>query len=202
MKKIFVLLLAIACAFTMFSCGEEKNDLKAFTTAIAATNPTEIEVETKFETAFGTLEGWSKTTITENGATIEYWKDVFNATAAGENASLIERTPTATVTRDASGNYSDNGAYAEANGLSTGAKLTLDAKKMTYTVSPDGNVLSATILAADTEAVLGVAIDADVSVVLTKNAESVISFTVTYATTITVGAGETEATVEIVCNYR
>ena len=201
MKKIFVLLLAIACAFTMFSCGDDNNELKAFTTAIAATNPAEIEVETSFKTDFATLEAYSLTTISETGAKIDYWYDEFNTTAAGEDAPLLKRV-TGSVTRDAEGKYSDNGAYAEANGLSTGAKLNLDAKKLTYTVTPDGNNLSATVLAADTEAVLGVAIASDVSIVLTKNAETVISLTVTYTTSITVGGVAKEAEVEIVCNYR
>ena len=65
---------------------------------------------------------------------------------------------------------------------------------MTYTLSKDGNVLAGTVKAANTKAVFGVEYASDVTFVLTKTSEKIVSLSMTYTLT--------EGTVEVVCNYQ
>ena len=194
MKKILIFILAIASALTMFACKKEDDGLKAFKTAVAATDPAVIEVDTKMMTAAGELASKATTTYNEDGSfTLVYWYEQFNTSANGASDELktkIEKT----VTCDKDGKYSDGGDLAGTSTATTGHKLNLGAKKLSYKISADKNVLTATVKAADTEAVLGVSIAADVTLVVAKNADAVVSLTLNY--TLETGA------VEVVCNYK
>lgn len=194
MKKILVFILAVASVFTMFSCSGEDDGLKAFTKAVDATSPAVIEVNTTMTTVEGELKSQSTTTFNEDGSfTLAYWYEQFNTSASGVSEELITKIEK-TVTCDKDGNYSDGGALADSTTATTGHKLGLDAKKITYKISEDGTVLTATVKANNTKAVFGVEIAADVTLVVTKNADAVVSFTMNYA----LEAG----TVKVVCNYK
>ncbi len=192
MKKILVLALALVLAFSMFSCGGD-DTLKAFTKAVNATDPEVIDVDTKFSTSYGDLLSNAKTTFAEDGSfTLVYSYEQFNTSAVGDSDEVkvkLEKT----VTCDKDGNYSDGGDLAATSTATTGHKLKLSKKKVDYKVSADGNVLTATIKAKNTESVLGVEIDADVILVLTKNADKIVSFTMNYELEL--------GKVEVICNY-
>ncbi len=191
MKKILLLVLALACMLSMISCGDDALD--AFATAGAAQAPATIVVQTKMTTVQGDLLSAATTTFAEDGSfTLNYWMEKFNAISATEEGEVKSKIET-TVTCDKDGKYSDGGTLAATSTATTGHKLVFNPKLMTYTVSADGNVLSATVSADNTEAVFGVAYGADVVLVVTKNADRIISFTLNY----TVEAG----TVEVKCNY-
>ena len=83
MKKLLIVLLALTCAFTMFSCGKYAF-LDDFEEAIANTNPTAIEVQMTSDTALGTLAASFKTTYAEDGSfVIEGSYEKFNASTEG-----------------------------------------------------------------------------------------------------------------------
>lgn len=191
MKKILIILLALACAFTMFSCGGDS--VKGFDKAIKDTKPTVVNVVIETETALGLLKANYETTYAEDGSfTINYSYEKFNGISEGAAEDVIA-VVSGTVTCDKDGNYSDGGALVGTATTATGAKIKL-GKKMEYSVSRDGNVLTATIKAANTKSVLGAEFPADVTLVLTKAEGKIVSYTINYTT----DAGVTN----IICEYK
>ncbi len=189
MKKTLLLILALACMLTMISCGDEALD--AFAAAGASAAPSKITMTTSLKSADITLSSSAVTTFADNGSfTLVYTADKLNL--SGEGDDLVTTVET-TVTCDENGNYSDGGSLAASGAATTGHKLAFKPKLMTYTVSPDGDILSATVKAENTEAVFGINYGTDVTLVATKNDGKITSFTLNY----TVEAGD----VEIKCNY-
>ena len=194
MKKILIFILAIASALTMFACKKEDDGLNAFKTAVAATDPAVIEVDTKMMTAAGELASKATTTYNEDGSfTLVYWYEQFNTSANGASDELKTRIEK-TVTCDKDGKYSDGGDLAGTSTATTGHKLNLGAKKLQPTISEDGKVLTVTVGAANTKAVLGVEYAQDVVLVITINDGKVISYTMSYTNEF--GA------VSVVCTYK
>ncbi|MBQ8302709.1 MAG: hypothetical protein IJX97_04070 [Clostridia bacterium] len=185
MKKIIALLIAITCVFAMVSCGGnggETVDVTAFKDAVAATAPTAVEIETALETELGTLEGtFNVTYATDGSAVIEYSYEQFNELGESSNTTEVKNTVSGTVNVGADGSYSDGGALVGSVSAAGGFTINLDTAKM-KDCEVNGNVLTATVEAANTEAVLGVAIAYDVNVVLTKGETSLVSLTLTYTT--------------------
>ena len=180
MKKILVVLLALTCAFAMFSCGNSAS-VKDFNKAIENTNPTAIEVDITSDTAFGALKASFVTTYAEDGSfTVEGFYEKFNAITEGNAEDLISAV-NVNITCDKDGKYSDGGSFTGSNPVATGAVLNLN-KKIDADVSADGNVLTATVKAENTEAVLGIEYAADVELVITVNDGKVVSYTMKYAT--------------------
>lgn len=181
MKKLLIVLLALTCAFAMFSCGDSNEAYVEFENAIEATTFTAIDVQITSDTAFGPLAASFKTTYAEDGSfVIEGSYERFNATTEGgaeDDISVVS----VKITCDKNGNYSDGGEFSGSNPAATGKKLVL-GEKMDATLSADGNVLSATVKAEDTEAVFGVAYATDVKLTVTKNDGKIISYTMEYAT--------------------
>ncbi len=199
MKKLLVILLALTCAFTMFSCegqtaaNKKTGSIKDFEKAIEETNPAAIEVQITSDTALGSLAASFKTTFAEDGSfVIEGSYEKFNATTEGEVADVKTVVPVK-ITCDKSGNYSDGGAFSGSNPAVTGKKLEL-SKKLDASISNDGNVLTATVKADKTEDVFGVAYATDVILVITKNEGKIISYTMEYATD--------NGSNKIICNYQ
>ena len=188
MKKILIVMLALTCAFAMFSCNDDKAvSLDGFKTAVNNTAPSVVNVSVEVETALGALASNFKTTYAADGSfVIDYSYEQFNATSSG-NADDVKSTVAGQVTCDKDGNYSDGGALTGKTTVATGAKLDLNAKKMEgVKVSEDGNVLNATVKAENTTAVLGIEIASDVTLVVTKAADKVVSYSMEYEnTTIT-----------------
>ena len=192
MKKLLIVLLALTCAFTMFSCGKYAF-LDDFEEAIANTNPTAIEVQMTSDTALGTLAASFKTTYAEDGSfVIEGSYEKFNASTEG-NEDDVKTVIPVKITCDKDGKYSDGGAFSGANPAATGVKLVLN-KKMGAKVSEDGNVLTATVKAGRTEDIFGIAYATDVTLVITKNDGKIISYTMEYATDYGYD--------RIICNYQ
>lgn len=192
MKKIIALLIAITCVFAMVSCGETGIDLTAFKDAVAATNPTSVEIETSLETELGALEGSFNVTYAEDGsAVIEYSYEQFNELTDSANVTEIKKTITGTVNVGADGSYSDGGELVGSVSAAGGFTINLDSNKM-KDCEVNGNVLTATVEAANTQAVLGVAIAYDVTVTLTKGETSLVSLTLVYVT----DAGQATVTCE------
>lgn len=182
-----MILLALTCAFGMVACNgggtppdNDTLDVSAFTTAIAATNPATVEIDTKLETEIGDLVGEFVFTYASDGsATIEYSYEKFNELGAGvtEAKSVVEGE----VALNADGSYSGSGLSG--NATAVGAfTLTLDVAKL-KDAEINGNVLTATVEAANNKAVLGVETGYDVEMILTKSASGIVSLVLTYTTT-------------------
>ena len=180
MKKILCLLLVCVCAFSIVACSSAPDFYKEFKEAAAQTSPTTVTLTVKQEQAYATLNARFVTTYAEDGsATIVYSRDVFNEIGTGTADEPIS-TLTGTVTCDAQGNYSDGGAFAGNSAVVSGVNFDFNKKKMNATFSTDGNVLNATVAAADTAAVLGVDFGVDVTITITKSEGKIIAFTLEY----------------------
>ena len=192
MKKILAIVLALACVFGMMSCGGDPL-IAGFKTAISATNPTSVKIDTKLETTLGDFVGEFNATYAEDGsATITYSYEKPNDPTA-EGVTDLVSTVTGTVELSADGTYSDGGTLVGTVAGAGGYKLNLDESKM-KNVEVNGNVLTATVEAANTEKVLGVSIAFDVEMTLTKGESGIVSLALAYTTT--------EGPATIVCTYQ
>ena len=198
MKKTLAIVLALACVFGMMSCTGKGPSLAAFKTAVANTNPATLEIDTKLETAMGDLAGEYVVTYAEDGsATIDYSYEMFNE--LGANVTELKKVEQGTIEINANGEYS--GALS---GTLSGVgeyKLNLDKGKM-VDVTVNGNVLEAGIKAANTKAVLGVEIDADVTMTLTKGTDGIVSLVLTYSVEVVVGDETVSCPATITCAYQ
>ena len=176
MKKILSLILVITCFGLLMSCdmlssitgggnGGAKG-IDAFVTAIENTNPKNITVDIEVETSLGELT--SKYTVNYNddgSAVITYTTEKFNAIGEGAEDEL-KSTVTGTVTKNADGTFTGDTNGVDVSGVTAGFKLDVKKMKDTATINETNTVLTATVAAADTEAVLGAAYDKDVTVVI------------------------------------
>lgn len=178
MKKIFCLMLAVICAFSLFACGDKTDEYEPIRTAIAATNPKTAQINTKYESTEVTLEGSFKITYTgEKSATIDYKYEKLGK--IGESY-IVTVEDTATY-NDGSYSVEDaevNGTVALAEG---GIALNLDVSKL-ESPSIENNTFKATVKSANTESVLGVAVGSDVAITIVTNGTVVTSVTFTYKT--------------------
>lgn len=208
MKKIIALILAIACMLCLASCdilfpgNTEKPDdtqkpddshaIPDIQAKIDASAPMGADVAVSFETALGELNGSYDVAYNEDGsATVNYSYEKFNTFTAGETATELKSVVSGTVTVAADGTVSGDLGAEGLNAVSF--KLQLDEGKLT-SVAINAGVLSATVKAADTAAVLGVALDYDVQLVVATGTTGVTYMTVAYTTTY--------GPVEIVTTYK
>ena len=131
-------------------------------------------------TALGTLTSIVDTVFNPNGsATIDYYIEKFNTSFDNGGEKLVYDS---VVTLNADGSYSDGGVFEGLIGSApTAVNINLDATKLA-SYSIEGGVLSASVKAENTAAVLGAAIDADVSFMLTISSNRIISVVLNYAT--------------------
>ena len=172
---LVVYMLIGTLAFT--ACGDA--GVEDFTAAISATEPTAVSGTVTMHTEFGPLTATYTATIAEDGSfELTYVYEEFASIGEGSADTVIsEKTGTVTY-KD--GTYSDTSIAAKIPADATATKLKLNTDKMKYTVSEDGNVLSATVKASNTKSVFGVAYDADVVFTLTKSEGKIVSLSLTY----------------------
>ena len=176
MKKILSLILVITCFGLLMSCdmlssitgggNDAAKGIDAFVDAVDATNPKNITVDIKVETALGELTSKYTVNYNEDGsAVITYTTEKFNAIGEGAEDEL-KSTVTGTVTKNADGTFTGDTNGVDVSGVTAGFKLDVKKMKDTATINETNTVLTATVAAADTEAVLGAAYDKDVTVVI------------------------------------
>lgn len=192
MKKIIALILVIGCVFALASCnlisgnnGGNTNDNKGtvaeIQSAIDASAPTKAKITVNLDSSLGTLNGAYNITYNEDGsATVNYSYEQFNlfsedATKGGEKTTISD-----TVTVSASGeiNKPIHGAAAVE---AVSFDINLDESKLA-SASVVAGVLTAKVEAANTEAVLGVAIGSDANLSITTGAGQITSAVITYTT--------------------
>ena len=190
-KKIIVSAVAVVYMllgiFTLASCGSEK--FEGFSKAISATEPKTVEGAVTMYTEFGPLTATYTATIAEDGSfLIDYAYDKFNEIGDGGSGEVGSKVTGSVTYKD--GVYSDTSLAAKLSADAAATKLKLNGDKMKYTLSDDGNVLSATVKAAKTKSVLGIEYASDVSFILTKEDGKIKSLSMTY----TLAEGKVEVT--------
>ena len=223
MKKIIAMLLAVTLIFSgifvLSACGDEtctehidensdnKCDncdadltppptvdeaLVAFVTAMEATKPATLSVTVTTKFGSEDLVSTYNTVYSSKDAsfTVTYCVQSVNSSLEGED--IIEKE--GTITCKADGTYSDNGSFAGSNPSATGVKANLTSEKLTdYTVSADGDTLTATVKAADSLDILGAEYENDASLVIVKNEGKIVS--------VTLSSGEGADFMKVVCIY-
>ena len=171
MKKIICLLLILCCTFAVCSCNKkEPKGVAKIASIVESSNPTRITTFSDYylasETDAATLKGRYFTSIMEDGTKkFEFKYDRFAAVGLD---SAIE-TVTGSVLYNADGSVSeDDGATWTGSG--TGYlpySLVIDESCFdSFTVSEDGNTLSAVISANKAERVFGTKISAEGTILL------------------------------------
>ena len=208
MKKIIALILVIGCMLCLASCetlfpsnqgtpdDTQKPDdsyaIPDIQAKIDASAPAGADITVSFVTALGELCGSYDVAYNEDGtATVNYSYEQFNTFTAGEIATELKSVISGTVTVAADGSVSGDLGAEGLNAVSF--KLQLDEGKLS-SVAINAGVLSATVKAADTAAVLGVALDYDVQLVVATGTTGVTYMSVAYTTA--------HGPVEIVTTYR
>lgn len=195
-KKILAAVLLVVCmvfnAFLVTSCGDKETvGVDVFETAIENTAPTNISGKITLYTGSATLELTYTSVIAEDGTfTVNYSYNKL-ADASSGSASDLDIPVGGTVTYDGT-KYSDSSIAGKIVAAATQLDLGAD---MECSVSSDGRVLSATVLAEDTEDVFGVDYAADVRFVLTQADEKIVSLNLEY----TLASGEL---VKAECSYK
>ena len=223
MKKFLALILIIGCILSFAACDvlfpseeptpdsgnndvtetpdnekEENNKpndaefLPTIQEKIDASNPKGAEVTVTFGTALGELVGTYNVAYAEDGsATVDYSYEKFNTFTDGQTSTELKSTVTGTATVAVDGTVSGDLGQDALNAVTF--KLQLDASKLSD-VTINAGSLKATVKAADTAAVLGVALEYDVQLVVTTGETGVTSMSLAY----TAAKGE----VEIVTLYK
>ena len=201
MKKIIALLLVLGCMLAFVSCfnnnpnnkEDDSDAIPDIQAKIDATAPLGADITVVFKTALGDLNGAYDVTYNEDGtATVDYSYEKFNEFGADNASNEIKSTVEGTVTVAADGTVvGDIGSSDALNAVSFDLKL--DANKLD-SVSVNAGTLIATVKAANTEAVLGVALNCDAQLTVSTGTNGVTSMTVAY----TVANGN----VEIVTLYK
>ena len=194
MKKIITIVLAIACAFTLFSCGGSATEasIDELNSMYNAISPSRIEVTTtqsfgKYELktvatlVTGSVDGYAVTVYTES-------KDQFRSIEDGAGAEIvgaIETVEFSWVYHEDKG-YREDGGKWDSGGMDftpeTGA-IALNFSKNTvkdFANDTEKNVVTFTVAAEDTETVFGYEIKADVSVSIYYSVADITGVTLSY----------------------
>ena len=177
-----VVVAAVAIILAIVLGGGSKASVKDFNKAATATSPEQLMISVQQDVSGIVLEAQFAIVYNEDGsATITYYRDVIND--ANVDTDEVKTRISGTVTCDASGNYSDGGEFAGNIPAAKGkVSFKFQEKKMKYTITSGGDVLNATVKAANTESVLGVAMGADTDITVTKADGKIVSFTMSYTT--------------------
>ena len=216
MKKIIALMLVLACAFccvALVSCGDTNPpddngnggnnnnnngstvDISAFVAAVNATKPASSVITTAMECEIGDLNGRFEIAYNADGtSSIDYSYEKFLPLDA--EGDEIKETVSGTVNVNADGSFSDGGSFNGQNSVAVSFTLHLDIEKLDN-ARVEGNSLMATVKAADTQAVLGVAVASDVTLILIKGETGLSSVSMAYAIDVSGLAG----TVSVACDY-
>ena len=201
MKKIIALLLMLTLSFALVACGEPEPPVdpeptpeeifaakvNGFASAVAATSPATAHITVKSENAdYGELNATFDVTYNTDGSiVIDYSVDRLGAI----NESFIV-TETGRVTCDKDGNYVSGNSFSGTVSAPVAFVINL---ALFENIRIEGYNLFGKVSAANTEAAIGVAIDADVNVVVTKNAGKITSMVASYV--------KDNSTVSIDCNF-
>ena len=208
MKKIIALILVIGCMLSLASChilfpnGQDEPDdtqkpddsasIPEIQNKIDASAPIGADITVLYSTTLGDLNGSYNVVYNEDGtATVNYSYEKFNTLTAGNATTELKSVISGTVTVAADGSVSGDLGAEGLNAVSF--DLILDAGKLS-SVAIDAGVLSADVKAADTAAVLGVALEYDVELVVATGTNGVTYMTVAYNTA--------HGPVEIVTSYK
>lgn len=201
MKKIIALVLIIVCTLSLASCQffgdtyepetpDDSASIPSIQAKVDATAPKGADITVTLKTTLGDLNGSYDVLYNEDGtATVNYSYEKFNT--LGEGSTELKSTTTGTVTVAADGTV--NGDLGTEGLTAVSFELKLDADKLN-SVAINAGVLSATVKAENTEAVLGVALSYDAELIVATGSTGVTSMTVAYTTSV----GE----VEIVTVYK
>lgn len=203
MKKILALLLVVSCVLALGSCKLFKKDppaeetpkfdteaVAAIQAKIDASAPTAANVTVTLTSSLAKLNGEYDVTYNADGsATVVYYYEKLNSFDANSDELISSYEGTTTVGAD--GTVTDElGGTASVEAITF--DINLDPSKIdTATVS--AGILSTTVKAANAAAVIGVDVNADVSLVVTTGSAGVTSVAISYVS----AAGP----VEIVATY-
>ena len=217
MKKILALILLVGCIFTLCSCKFFKKDkedetpnnnnsdvvvpdndtptvdteaIAAIQAKIDASTPDTADITVTLKAVLGDLDSEYNVIYNQDGtATVAYTYEKFNSFDA--DSDEYKSTYSGTVTVAADGTLSEDvGGTASVEALTF--DITLDAAKLTAPTVVSG-VLNATVKAENTQALLGVNLGADASLVVSTGANGVSSVAISY----TSAAGQ----IEIIATY-
>lgn len=187
MKKIICLLLAIGCAFALFSCGE--GGVEGFASLIKASKPTVIVTQMSQNDGDQTFNSTFITTFDGDDFTFEYTTQRYRTHQEG-----IDEGTTNPIKTESGKIYYKDGKYstdgetwfsAAPDVVANQVKLDLKAKNLDYySISNGGKLLSALLTAEQAELVFGVAIKAtgDVELDIQTDGKNLRSVTIKYAT--------------------
>lgn len=196
MKKIISIVLVLVCMFTLFSCEDENTTqtaLKDINDMYNAISPSLVSTETTRN--FGEYALTNKSTLkvgTVDGFAVsvyEYSNQQLRDIASGSGADILDVVETVTGIREYHEEYGyrENGGKWDENGddftPETGAtalKLT-EATVQDFKIDEANKTYTFTVLAADTEAVFGQAIESDVAVTITHSGADIVGLTLSYA---------------------
>ena len=190
MKKIIALILALTAVFALVSCDDaDHSALEPYKAAIDATSPNRATINVSVtNNALGvTLDGSYVAEYGEDGATVTYEYEKLNEIGADDMICVVKGTATVSADGTVSGDVDAKVSAA------TAVKINLDPSKITYSI--ERGILTVTVKAADTQAVLGVDLGADASMTMTVSDGGKIG-SVSYSYSI-----GTDSTVSVVCFY-
>ena len=187
MKKIIALMLIISCVFALGSCKRKKKDdapsidteaVAAIQAKIDASMPETATVTVTLKSALETLESEYNVTYNQDGtATVVYTYEKLNEIGEADDYKTCGE---GTVTIAADGKIV--GAIEGTEALTAVTfDINLDPSKLA-SVTVKGNMLSATVKAENTAAVLGVDVGVDVNVVVSVSSLGVASVVISYNT--------------------
>lgn len=191
-------MLILCLAFTVVSCGKDEDDnnepevnnLDAFNEAVAATNPDGVIIDIKTTSELGELVSKYIVTYNDDGtAVVDQTVERFSEFDPENPENYVKKTTEKSVVRmNADGTFTGTVSGTAAN-IVAGVAINLSSVASAVQVNESGDVLTVTVPAASTEAVLGMAVSADVTLVISISGGAVEQIKMTYT-----GA-------EIVCKY-
>ena len=185
MKKFICLILALTCAFSLFSCGNSRVD--DIIEIVNSSEPDNIKTFTTYTSGGQLLSGSFNTDITGSEYVTTYsYQRYADPLVDGGDAYI--KTVEGTVYYS-NGKYSvdgENWSITAPDSNVINIKFKISAKKLgKAVVSSDGKTLTATISAADAYSMLGVnlsANDAGVTLKISTNGTNLTYVTISYVT--------------------
>ena len=195
MKKLIALLLALVCAFSLFSCGDDDNtgdnggntgntgnnnsnntvSIEVFKSALTNVTPKSANIFTKQTVDGDVLTATVDVTYAADGSsTIVYSFDRYGNIGEGYIV-----TDGGSLSVDKDGNYSGDDGFSGTIAGDSIFALTLDDSKL-QNVKVQGSTLYAKVFSQDTAAVLGWSLKVPADIVVTVNGGKIVTFTVSY----------------------
>ena len=197
MKKIIAIVLMLACAITLFSCGGKEEDpvtkaLNDISDMYNAVAPSMVYTKTTRDFGsyslvdestlkVGMIDGFAATVLVENNQQL---RDI----ESGSKAEILDPIEPVTLTKEYHEEYGVrvNGGKWNADGEDFAPMAGDNALNITKETIQDFKADDAkktyefTVLAANTETVFGIAIESDVKVVIEHSGADIVSVKLTY----------------------